>query len=286
MAIGLSGRGGAGGRDPVRGAGVRSASGTRPVWGSGRFGAVRPRTLVADGPAGPDGAGAGSDEGRARRPRAVLVDVYGTLLRVEALRRRFRDVGRPDHEHEVVLARAARDGAALAMTGTRSAFADVLRDALHAVAGPALSDDAAAHVLDGLRALPRHPDAEPALAALARSRVPAWAVAQGAGGSVAGALDATGLRSFLRGTIATDDLAAVPPHRDGYHLACAAARIDPATTAFVSTQPFLVHGAMRAGLVGALVLREGETLPSTVAAPHITAATLADATDRLLTLPA
>lgn len=254
-------------------------TGTRRGWGSGRSSALQPKA----GGAAPDG-GAAADG--ARRPRAVLVDVHGTLLRVEALRRRLRDVGRAEHELDVVLARAGRDGTALAMTGTRSAFADVLRDALHAVAGPDLSDAAAAHVLEGLRTLPRHPDAEPALAALARSRIPAWAVAQGAGGSVAGALDATGLRSFLRGTVATDDLAAVPPQRDAYLLACAAARVDPATTAFVSTQPFLVHGAIQAGLVGVLVLRTGERLPSTVAPPHITATTLTDATDRLLTLPA
>lgn len=223
---------------------------------------------------------------RVRRPRAVLVEVHGTLLRVEALRRRFREVGRAEHELDIVLARAARDGTALALTGTRSAFADVLRDALHAVGGPTLSDDAAAHVLAGLHTLPPHPDAEPALVALARSRVPAWALAHGAGESVAGALDATGLRSFLRGTVATDDLAAVPPHPDAFHLACAAARIDPATTAFVSTQPFLVHGAQKAGLVGALVLREGEQLPSTVTPPHVTAPTLPDAAARLLALPA
>jgi 2-haloacid dehalogenase len=246
---------------------------TGSVRGSGRFAAVHHE----DEPSVPD---------RPRRPRAVLVDVYGTLLRVEALRRRFRDVGRPDHEHDVVLARAARDGAALAVTGTRSAFVDVLRDALRAVAGPDLSDDAVAHVLEGLRTLPRHPDAEPALAALARCRIPAWALAQGAGGAVAGALDATGLRSFLRGTVATDDLAAVPPQRDAYLLACAAARVEPATTAFVSAQPFLVHGAVTAGLVGALVLRADEHLPSTIAAPHVTGATLAEATDRLLALPA
>jgi 2-haloacid dehalogenase len=140
--------------------------------------------------------------------------------------------------------------------------------------------------VSGLGSLSAHADAEPALTVFARSRIPAWAVAQGSGGQISDALDAEGLRSFLRGAVATDDLETVFPHRDAYLLACAAARVDPATTAFVSAHPYLVHGAMRAGLVGALALRDGVRAPHTMATAHVCAPTLVEAAEKLLALPA
>jgi len=54
----------------------------------------------------------------------------------------------------------------------------------------------------------------------------------------------------------------------------------------VSTQPYLVHGAVRAGLVGALVLRGDERRPTTLPAPHACGTTPVEAVERLLALPA
>ncbi|GAA4537560.1 HAD family hydrolase [Pseudonocardia xishanensis] len=258
---------------------------TRRSWGSSRTSAPA-RGRARTRPEPPDPADPTDPAERPRRPRAVLVDVYGTLLHVEALRRRFLDVGRPEHEYDLVLARALRDSTGLALAGTPASFAEVLGEAVRAVAGPTVSDDAVDHVVSGMHDLPRHPDAEPALAVLARSRIPAWAMAQGSGAHTTGALDGNGLRSFLRGTVATDDLTAVPPQREAYRLACAAARIEPSTTAFVSSQPYLVHGAMRAGLVGALVLRGDARRPATLPAPHACGTTLVTAVEALLALPA
>ncbi|WP_433501962.1 HAD family hydrolase [Pseudonocardia halophobica] len=222
---------------------------------------------------------------RPRRPRAVLVDVYDTVLRTDALRRRFVDVGRPEHEYELFLAHALRDAMGFALAGTPTAFGRVLTDALRSATGHKLSDDALAHIRAGFTALPAFADAEPALTVLARSRIPAWAVAQGSGDHTSGALDATGLRTYLRGTVASDDLGVLPPDPEAYRLACAAARVDPETTAFVSAHGYLVHGAMRAGLVGALVLREGEGAPATIDLPHVTGTSLVTTVEALLDLP-
>lgn len=222
---------------------------------------------------------------RPRRPRAVLVDVYDTVLRTDALRRRFVDVGRPEHEYELFLAHALRDAMGFALAGTPTAFGRVLADALRSATGHKLSDDALAHIREGFTALPAFADAEPALTVLARSRIPVWAVAQGSGDHTSGALDATGLRTYLRGTVASDDLGVLPPDPEAYRLACAAARVDPGTTAFVAAHGYLVHGAMRAGLVGALVLREGEGAPASIDLPHVTGTSLVTTVEALLDLP-
>lgn len=245
----------------------------------------RPAGPRATGPTGSPGQIGSVAPRRPRRPRAVLVDVYDTLLRTDGLRRRFVDVGRPEHEYELFLAHALRDAMGFALAGTPVAFARVLTDALRTATGHKLSDDALAHIAEGFTALPAFPDAEPALALLARSRIPAWAVAQGSGDHTSSALDATGLRTFLRGTVASDDLGVLPPDPEAYRLACAAARIDPETTAFLSAHGYLVHGAMRAGLVGALVLRDGEGVPASIDLPHVTGTTLVGTVEALLDLP-
>jgi 2-haloacid dehalogenase len=72
-------------------------------------------------------AGGPQDRVRAadRRPRAVLLDVFETVLRVAALRERFVDVGRPAHECELFFARTLRDGMALTLAGGVRPFSEV-----------------------------------------------------------------------------------------------------------------------------------------------------------------
>ena len=66
----------------------------------------------------------------ARRPRVVLVDVFETMLRVDALGGRFVDVGRPAEEAQLFFARTLRDGMALTLAGPAPPFLDVARAAL------------------------------------------------------------------------------------------------------------------------------------------------------------
>ena len=115
----------------------------------------------------------------ARRPRVVLIDVFETMLRVDALGARFVDVGRPEHEWELFFTRTLRDGMALTLAGGARPFAEVARAALRTTTGHQLSEEALDHVLAGFRELPPHPDVEPALMALARARVPAYAFTHG-----------------------------------------------------------------------------------------------------------
>src|SRR5919206_426824 len=92
----------------------------------------------------------------ARRPRVVLVDVFETMLRVDALRTRFVDIGRPAEDVQLFFARTLRDGMALTLAGPAPPFLDVARAALRAL-GPELSPEAVEHVLAGMRELPLHP---------------------------------------------------------------------------------------------------------------------------------
>jgi 2-haloacid dehalogenase len=222
----------------------------------------------------------------ARRPRAVLVDVFETMLRVDALRGRFVDVGRPEHEWELFFTRTLRDGMALTLAGGVRPFAEVARAALRTTTGHRLSEDALDHVLSGFRELPPHPDVEPALRALARARVPAYAFTHGTGAVACDALDRAGLRTYLRGVLSTEEIRTFKPPARAYHWACQQVEAPADRVALVAAHSWDVHGAVRAGLVGALATRLEGAVPEVVTTPHVVATGLDDVVHALLALPA
>lgn len=222
----------------------------------------------------------------ARRPRVVLLDVFETMLQVDALGSRFVDVGRPAAEWELFFARIQRDGMALTLAGGVRPFAEVARAALRTTCGHQLSEDALDHVLAGFAELPPHPDVEPALLALVRARVPAYAFTHGPATVACNALDRAGLRTYLRGLLSTEEIRAFKPPPRAYHWACQQIAAPAERVAMVAVHSWEVHGAVRAGLVGALATRLEGAVPDVVARPHVTAERLDELVDRLLALPA
>jgi 2-haloacid dehalogenase len=222
----------------------------------------------------------------ARRPRVVLVDVFETILRVSALRLRFVDVGRPEHECELFFTRALRDGMALTLAGGVRPFAVVARAALRTTTGHSLSEEALDHVLSGFGELPPYPDVEPALQALARARIPAYAFTQGSAGTARAALDAAGLRTYLRGVLSCEEISSFKPPARVYDWACRQVDEPGDRVALLAAHSWDVHGAVRAGLVGGLATRLEGAVPDTVVRPHVAAEHLDEVVAGLIALPA
>jgi 2-haloacid dehalogenase len=222
----------------------------------------------------------------ARRPRAVLVDVFETMLRVDALRSRFVDVGRPEHEWELFFTRTLRDGMALTLAGGVRPFAEVARAALRTTTGHSLAEEALDHVLAGFRELPPYPDVEPALQALATARIPAYGFTHGAAATARDALDGAGLRTYLRGVLSCEEIRSFKPPARVYHWACLQVDEPGDRVALVAAHSWDVHGAVRAGLVGGLATRLEGAVPDVVVRPHVAAERLDEVVERLIALPA
>jgi 2-haloacid dehalogenase len=222
----------------------------------------------------------------ARRPRVVLVDVFETMLRVDALAGRFVDIGRPADDVALFFACTLRDGMALTLAGPAPPFLDVARAALRTLVGPELSPEALEHVLAGLRELPPQPDVEPALMALARARIPTYAFTHGNAAVATAALDRAGLRTYLREVLSTEAVHAFKPAPQTYEWACERLDCPPERTALLAVHSWDVHGAIRAGLVGALATRLEGRVSEVTRRPHVIAERLDDAVIRLLNLPA
>jgi 2-haloacid dehalogenase len=221
-----------------------------------------------------------------RRPRAVLLDVFETMLRVEALRSRFVDVGRPEYEWELFFTRALRDGMAHTLAGAARPFSDVAAAALRTTVHHTLSDEAVEHVLAGFRELPPHPDVEPALMALARARIPAYAFTQGSEAVARAALDRAGLRTYLRDVFSSEQIHSFKPPARVYQWACQQVDVPADRVALVAVHSWDVHGAVRAGLIGGLATRLEGAVPDVVERPHVVAERLDVLVDRLIALPA
>lgn len=234
---------------------------------------------------------AGGPDGEARpraadrRPRVVLLDVFETMLRVDALGSRFVDVGRPAHEWELFFTRTLRDGMALTLAGAAPRFGEVARAALRTTTGHTLSDEALDHVLDGFRVLPPYRDVEPALAALARARVPAYAFTHGDPQTACDALDRAGLRTYLRDVYSAETIGAFKPPARVYDWVCGQVDTPPERVALVAAHSWDVHGAVRAGMVGALATRTEGQLPAVIDLPHVVAEHVDTVVERLLALP-
>lgn len=220
-----------------------------------------------------------------RRPRAALLDVFGTTLRLEALRERFVDVGRPEHEWELFFLRTLRDGMALTLAGGVRPFGEVARAALRTTTGHTLSDPALDHVIEGFRALPPTEDAEPALMALARARIPVYAFTHGSAAEATEALDAAGLRTYLRGVMSTEEIHSFKPPGRVYHWACQRIEVPADRTALISVHYWDVHGAVRAGLIGGFATRFEGRVMEVMARPHAVGERLDDVVKHLLELP-
>jgi 2-haloacid dehalogenase len=221
-----------------------------------------------------------------RRPRVVLLDVFETMLQVDALRARFVDVGRPEHEWELFFTRTLRDGMALTLAGGVRPFAEVARAALRTTTRHTLSEEALDHVLAGFRELPPHPDVEPALRALARARIPGYAFTHGAAEVAADALDRGGLRTYLRGVLSTEEIRSFKPPARAYNWACQRVDAPGDRVALVAVHSWDVHGAVRAGLLGGFATRLEGAVPDIVARPHVVAGRLDQVVDGLIALPA
>ncbi|GAA3234882.1 haloacid dehalogenase type II [Pseudonocardia petroleophila] len=221
-----------------------------------------------------------------RRPRVVLFDVFETMLQVDALGARFVDVGRPAHEWELFFTRTLRDGMALTLAGAAPPFGEVARAALRTTTGHTLSDEALDHVLAGFAHLPPHPDVEPALVALAHARVPTYAFTHGSAKTACDALDRAGLRTYLRGVHSAEAIGSFKPPARVYDWVCGQVDSPLDRTGLVAVHSWDVHGAVRAGLVGALATRLEGRVPAVVEPPHVSATRVDTAVERLLALPA
>lgn len=217
-----------------------------------------------------------------RRPRVVLFDVVETLLSLDPVAEQLDPLGIP---LELFFARLLRDGFAHAAAGTYQPFAKLAEAAVTALATDATSAQREA-VVDAFKELPAHPDAEPALAALADAGIEAHTLTNGGAESTDQLLARSGLRRYIGRVLSVEDVSRWKPAPEAYRYAVGALDSDAGDIALVAVHSWDIHGASRVGLTTGWCSRLEGSFPPVFDAPTVTGADLSEVVDALLALDA
>ncbi|MGK5498128.1 haloacid dehalogenase type II [Streptomyces sp. URMC 125] len=209
-------------------------------------------------------------------PRLVVFDVNETLSDMTPLRARFEEVGAPGHLAPLWFAGVLRDGFALTAAGGFAEFADLAADGLRALlAGlperPGGVDDAVRHVLDGLGALPVHPDVPGGVRALREAGFRLAAMTNGAAPTAERLLDGAGVLEHFEALLDVRGPRAWKPAPAAYRYAIERLGTTADETLLAAVHPWDVDGARRAGLTAAWLRRGATVYPAAMAAPTLAA---------------
>lgn len=205
----------------------------------------------------------------------VVFDVNETLSDMSPLRQRFADVGLPEHRLEAWFAGVLRDGFALAAAGDSRRFADI------AAANLGVAPDAAAHVLAGFADLDVHEDVADGMHRLAEAGYRLATLTNGSAAMSEAMFARAGVLDLLSRRLSVEDAGRWKPAPDPYRYAARVCGVEPAAMALVAVHPWDVHGAQRAGLVGAWVNRDSSDYPSYLPEPDVTVAAIAELVQRI-----
>lgn len=219
--------------------------------------------------------------------RVLVFDVNETLLDLGAL--------------DPVFARLFGDAAArrewfgqLLQSAFLATITDVYRDfgalgmtALEMVAarrGVALAEEQAAEVRAGMRALPPHPDARPALEQLRRAGFRLATLTNSTAEVVEAQLTSAGLRDLFEHALSADAVKRLKPAPEPYRMAAERLGVLPAELRLVAAHAWDVTGAERAGCASAFVSRPGQVLDPAGVRPEIAGAGLLEVAARIIAL--
>ncbi|MFN2460441.1 MAG: haloacid dehalogenase type II [Candidatus Velthaea sp.] len=210
---------------------------------------------------------------------AVVFDLYGTLLRIDALRDRAAAGGIAEAEAFVNAWRAKQIEFAWCSTlmNEYRDFDTLTRRALEYVSvafGAALSRDELAALAAGWLDLAAHPDVPPALAQLERRGARLCVLTNGVRASAERALEAAGIRAAFEAVLSVEDAGAYKPDARVYRLATEHFGRAPRDIVFVSSNGWDATGAAAFGFRVAYCNRSHRPAETLGWPPETTIATL------------
>lgn len=197
----------------------------------------------------------------------LLLDVNETLFSLEPIRARFDEVGIGRDQVPLWFARVLRDGFAAAAADNFTSFPDLARHHLH-VLGPDVDAD---HVISGFDEVEPHPDVAGGLRAAHDAGCSVATVTNGTAAITRGFLERAGLDHLVDHVLDVSGPRRWKPDPTAYGWALDRLATSADDAVMIAVHPWDVHGAMRAGLRGAWVDRDGATWPTHWPSPDVRA---------------
>lgn len=173
------------------------------------------------------------------------------------------------------------------LTGRYVDFTAAQTAALHmtaARAGTTVSAPTAATIVEAMRHLPPHPDAQPALKRLVDAGVVVTALTNSVADVAEEQLTNAGLRNLFTAVHSADAVQALKPRPEPYAMVAAAQSVDLTDLWLVAAHGWDVSGALAAGAHGAFVARSGAVPIPLGTQPEIVGDGLHQVVDQLLAI--
>lgn len=220
-------------------------------------------------------------------PEVVVFDVNETLSDFSALERRCDAVGAAPGTFGCWFAGVLRDGISLAAGGGFATFAEIGRHLLTVMLraqGIADPEAATATVLAGFDELVLHPDVSEGMRRLRADGVRLVTLTNGSAALTEGLLSRGGVRDLVEHVLDVEGPRRWKPAAEPYRYAAEVAGVPVTHAAMVAVHPWDVDGALRAGLTGAYLDRDGAGYPTYLVPATVTAPTLTALAEAMLAL--
>ncbi len=218
-----------------------------------------------------------------RTLQLLVLDVNETLFSLEPVAQRLAEIGL-EGRLELWFARVLRDGFAAAASGSHAAFHDLAHHHLRLLLGTddEVDGDAVEHVTGGFEEVVAHEDVAPALRRARDAGLKIVTLTNGAAEITRAFLERAGMTDLVDELFEADTVRAWKPRAEPYRHVSERTGVPASAAALVAVHPWDVHGAVRAGLQGGWVDRDGGPYPPYFERPHAQGPTLTAVVDALL----
>jgi len=210
------------------------------------------------------------------------------VFSLDALSGRFKAAGLRENVLRLFFAQMLRDAFALEASGVYKPFKEVAAASLGVVmASHGVQPDKpkVEAVLAGFAELAPHPDVAEGLERLRKAGIRIIALTNGGAENTKKLLDRAKLTPFVEKVVSIDEVRRWKPNREVYLHAARSIGVEPSRLALIAAHAWDVHGAKRAGLIGAWLKRQDKAYQAAMEAPDVRGDTLIEVADALIALP-
>ena len=196
-------------------------------------------------------------------PRVIVCDVNETLLDIGALEPHFKQTFGDGRVLQEWFANVLLYSEVATLAGPYSDFASIGGASLDMVAsarGIVLSSADRTRILQGMLALPAHPDVQDGLQMMRDSGLRLVTLTNSAPAAVQQQLANAGLTTFFEGSFSVDSVRRFKPAPEPYQSVADSLELPPDRFRLVAAHAWDIVGALRAGYAAAFVARPGKVL--------------------------
>lgn len=197
------------------------------------------------------------------KPEVLVFDVNETLLGLAAIQPEFKRIFGTESAIKDWFALLLQYSLVTTIANSYSDFGVLGRATLQMLAqsrNVPLSKEDEEAVLQGMKALPAHPDVRPALERLRKARFRLATLTNSSPSMIDAQLRNSGLKDYFEQAISVEEVRLFKPHRAVYDFAASRLQVSPSKACLVAAHAWDVFGAMNAGWTTAFVARPGKVL--------------------------